>query len=482
MTTPLPAVLDLPALETVPEVDPASLVVQPLPATDDAVVEAVSAALSPTRSTAPSAAIGSSVDFVEPPPKRVVDTSDLRAMSPPPPPVSAESDPGGATPIMTPPSSSSRGLSRGQGSAVWSARLAARAKEKEVREKGKERDLRGTDASNYASLGLGIHIKGESAGAFRDRTINNESTIVGTLVEVKDELKHHAAEHAEQYDMSLRGLADTAAVAKLAEDTAKQAAATASMATRALPPLTDAINRSLKTLQITTSALQSHSTAIQSHSQAIVDVRQEVVGVRDGLQDLQTHVVDLQRHISTTTAAPMSTVPVMSPGNPSLIRQQPPTNASSPAKRSRGNNGRQNNRSAGSRGAPIVVQDSLTTAPVQCPPLSDAPSHSVIFTVSRLDQDAVEASRRVAGAIPGVGMHAIAEASHTTVRGSALVRFRSQGAATAFVQLLRHRDAVSQLGATAGFALLPPSPLQFSPTDNALNNVRDILSNPVQGN
>ncbi|SJL10995.1 uncharacterized protein ARMOST_14393 [Armillaria ostoyae] len=420
-------------------------------------------------------------DSVDTPPIGVLDPSELRPMSPPPP-VAAESVSVVTNPVVTPPSSSSRGLSRGQGSAVWSARLAARAKEKEVREKGKERDLRGTDASNYASLGLGIHVKGESAGAFRDRTINNESTIVGALVELKDELKHHTAGHAEQYDMTLRGLADTAAVAKLADDTAKQAAATAAVAARALPPLTDAINRSLKTLQITTSALQSHSTAIQSHSQAIVDVRQEVVGVRSGLQDLRTDMADLQRHISTTTTAPMSAVPVTSLGNPSLIRQQPPTNITSPAKRSRGNNGRQNNRSTGSRAAPIVVQDSLMAAPVECPPLSDAPGHSVIFTVSRLDQDAVEACRRVAGAIPGVGMQAIAEVTYTTVRGSALVRFRSQGAATAFVQLLRHRDAVTQLGATAGFALLPPSPQQFSPTDNALNNVRDILSNPVQGN
>ncbi|KAK0431210.1 hypothetical protein EV421DRAFT_1929670 [Armillaria borealis] len=483
MATPSLPSLDLPVLETVPEVDPASLVVQPLPTADGAVVEAVSAALlSPTSMTVPSPPIGTAVDLMDTPSIRVLETPEIRPISPPPPPIPAESASAVGAPVAPPPSSSSRGLSRGQGSAVWSARLAARAKEKEVHEKGKERDLRGTDASNYASLGLGIHVKGESAGTFRDRTVNNESTVVGALVEVKDELKHHTAEHAEQYDMTLRELADTAAVAKLADDTAKQAAATAAVAARALPPITDAINRSLKTLQITTSALQSHSTAIQSHSQAIIGVQQEVVGVRDGLQDLRMDVADLQRHISTTTTAPRSAVPVTSPGNPSLIRQQPPTNITSPAKRSRGNNGRQINRTMGSRAAPIVIQDSLTAAPVQCPPLSDTPSHSVIFTVSRLDQDAVEASRRVAGAIPGVGTQAIAEVVHTTVCGSALVRFRSKDAAKAFVQLLRHRDAMTQLGATAAFALLPPSPQQISPLDNALNNVHDILSNPVQGN
>lgn len=324
-------------------------------------------------------------------------------------------------------------------------------------------------------------MKGESAGAFRDRTVNNESSIVGTLVKVKDELKHHTAEHAEQYDMTLRGLADTATMAKLADEAAKRAAATAATAARALPPLTDAINRSLKTLQITTSALQSHFTAIQSHSQAILDVRQDVIGVRGGLQELRTNVEDLQRHISRPPST-MSSAPVTSPGNPSLIRQQLPTNASPPAKRSRGNNGRQNNRTSGSRSAPIVVQDTVAAVPVQCPPLSDNPSQSVIFTISRLDQDAVEASRRVAGAIPGVGVQAILDVSYTTVRGSALVRFRSVNAATAFVQLLQHRGTVTQLGATAAYALFTPSSQQLSSTDNAIASVIDILSNSVQGN
>ncbi len=63
----------------------------------------------------------------------------------------------------------------------------------------------------------------------------------------------------------------TAAVAKLADNTVKQAAATAVMAARALCPITNAINHSLKTLQIITSALQSYYTAIQSHSQSKVN-------------------------------------------------------------------------------------------------------------------------------------------------------------------------------------------------------------------
>ncbi len=268
-------------------------------------------------------------------------------------------------------------------------------------------------------------------------------------------------------------------MAKLADDTAKQAAVTAAIAACALPPLTNAINRSLKMLQITTSELQSYSTAIQSHSQAILDVCQEVVGVRGSLQDVQTNFEDLQQHISMLMTPSMSTVPVMRPGNPSLIHQQPPTNVTSSTKHSHGNNGHQNNHSTGSCIAPIIIQDSLSMAPVQCPPLSDVPSQSVIFTVSHLDQDVVEASRHVAGAIPGVGMEAIAEVSYMTVHGSALVRFRSQSAVMAFVQLLHHHDAVTQLGASTGFALFTLSPQQISPVNNALNNVHDILSNPV---
>ncbi|PBK94114.1 hypothetical protein ARMGADRAFT_1079594 [Armillaria gallica] len=295
LATPLPPDLDLPVLETAPDVDPTSLVVQLLLTTDDAVMQAVSAALlSPSLMAVPPAAIRPVVDLVDTPSIGVLNSSELRLMTPPPPPAPAELGTVVTDPVAAPPLSSSRGLSRGQGSAVWSTHLAARAKEKEICDKGKERDVRGTDASNYASLGLGIHIKGESAGAFRDRTVNNKSTVVGALVKIKDELKHHIAEHMEQYNMTLQGLADTAVVAKLVDDTAKQVAVTAAMAAHALPPLTDAINRSLKTLQITTSALQSHSMAIQSHSQAIVNVRQEVVGVRDSLQDLQTDVVDLQ--------------------------------------------------------------------------------------------------------------------------------------------------------------------------------------------
>ncbi len=222
LATPLSLDWDLPVLEKVPDVDLASLVVQPLLTSDDTVVEAVSAALlvllhgaahrklttglylrlSPTLMAAPSAIVTTVLDLMDTPPIGVLDNPGIPVMNSVTPLVPTESDSVVTTPAMAPPSSSSGSLSRGQGSAVWSAPLAARA-EKEVCEKSKERDVRGSDASNYAALGMGIHVKGESAGAFRDQTVNNESTIVGALVKVKDELKHHTGEHAEQYDMTL---------------------------------------------------------------------------------------------------------------------------------------------------------------------------------------------------------------------------------------------------------------------------------------
>ncbi len=191
----------------------------------------------------------------------------------------------------------------------------------------------------------------------------------------------------------------------------------------------------------------------------------------------------MQTQITLLSNPPSLPVPVVVAGNNSLIRNQHPSNSLPAPKRPRGNGGRLGNqgRGAGSRAAPIVVQDSAASSPVVCPPLSDSQSQTVVFTVTRMDQDPIETSRQVAAAITGVGVGAIAHARLTTVAGTALLQFRSLPTATAFVHLLRNRDSVTALGASAGFAAYTPSNQTTLP-DNGLNNVLNILSHPIQGN
>ncbi|KAK0462351.1 uncharacterized protein EV420DRAFT_1734549 [Desarmillaria tabescens] len=76
-----------------------------------------------------------------------------------------------------PPSTSTRGLPKSQGLQVWKDHLAARVREKDLAEKGKTWDPKGSDQSNYESLRLHLPTKGESVAAHQERMAANEGSL-----------------------------------------------------------------------------------------------------------------------------------------------------------------------------------------------------------------------------------------------------------------------------------------------------------------
>ncbi|KAK0462352.1 uncharacterized protein EV420DRAFT_1734550 [Desarmillaria tabescens] len=303
-------------------------------------------------------------------------------------------------------------------------------------------------------------------------------SLVGAVVEIRDRVKDQHAEHAESHEFVLRGLSDVGAMAQQASDVARAM-------TKIMAPLTDAVNRTMGAVQTTAGAINSHTLTLQSHLTAIQSMRTGIQDVKIRLADVHDSINGMQAQMSALSNPSPSLVLVLVAGNNPLIHTQHPSNSLPAPKCLHGNGTCQGNhgRGTGTHVAPIIVQDSpvLTAAssPVLCPPLTDAQSQTVVFTVTCGDQDLIETSRCVAAAIPGVGVGAITHARPTTVASSALLQFCSQSTATAFVHLLHNHDSVAALGASAGFAAYTPS--NQNP-DSGLNNMLNILSHPIQGN
>ncbi|KAK0221325.1 hypothetical protein IW262DRAFT_890515 [Armillaria fumosa] len=175
-----------------------------------------------------------------------------------------------------------------------------------------------------------------------------------------------------------------------------------------MAPLTDAVNRTMGAVKTTAGAMNSHTLTPQSHSKAIQLIRSGIQDIDSDLAEVRGSITGMQTQISALSN-PSSPVPITVATNNSLICTQHPSNSLPPPKRPRGNGARSGNqrRGPGSCVTPIVVQDSagstLASNPVLCPPLADAQSQTVVFTVTCRDQDPVETSRCVATAIPGVG-------------------------------------------------------------------------------
>ncbi|KAK0478005.1 hypothetical protein EDD18DRAFT_1365149 [Armillaria luteobubalina] len=354
---PDPTLMGLPALEPVPNFDLGIITVDPLP--DAKLVREQTTAKIEDRTsssvvlhTQPAPML---IPMASPPTVNVEMSTSLPSL----PASNAIIDQGL-------PSMSTQGLSRSQASQVLKDHLAAHAREKDLAEKGKVHDMKGSNQSNYDSLGLQLPVKGETVATHCERMSENEGSLVGAVVDVRDRFGEHATKHTESHELVLQGLSDLGVMVQQTLDVVHTMA-------KVVAPLMDAVNHTMGAVQTTAGAMNSHTLTLQSHSMAIQSMRSGIQDIDVGLTAIHNSINRMQTQISALSNPSPSPTPVLLAGNSSLICTQHPSNVLPLPKCPHGNGAHSGNHG---RASNLIV----------CPPLADTQSQMVmcLVTVQRL--------------------------------------------------------------------------------------------------
>ncbi|KAF9000564.1 hypothetical protein BDZ89DRAFT_695398 [Hymenopellis radicata] len=317
-------------------------------------------------------------------------------------------------------------------------RLGEQARKGYRREgQGKGRDMAGSSAETYTSLGLQPTVIGETAAAFRTRMTANQDVFATAMLDCQTLIKTAIEQSKETKDFLTRGLGD-----------ARQMQTAATTATSHLAEVVSKTNAALN---------QSFDTL-----DAIIERQGIQSGDIDGLRNERDRATQEMQGL----LARIASLEVAAPRTPPVLPHPRPVfdSSPSPSKRGRGRNNTRifNTTHVGPTGGQV---------PMTAPAASAVPTLAVLFSITRVDQDGPTMVRRVADMAPGLSAGAIASTRATTSPGVFVVRFRTQVAASAFVNAVSGSGGAAQSGISVQFAV-------------AADSFDDLFSSPLpsQGN